>query len=598
MSSESSESSATVSTMTRHGDLAEIVNRLRAIGTDSRFIEVKTASGGFPKSIRDTISAFSNSTGGGLVILGLDERTGFELAEGFDANTTAEAAVAMVRPRKLKEQAGPLTPSPAVEVTIVPFEEGRVVLLEVSELEPHQKPCFVTDKGLGNGSFHRLHDGDHRLNEYEVFALQSNLKQPRDDVQAVDGATASDLDSEAVQIFLQKLRTGRAAIFSKLSDQEALVRNGILAADGETPTLGGLLSFGIYPQQYFPQLMITVAEFPGTDKGTVLDGVKLLNRQTVEGNIPLMLEGALVEVVKSLKVRRVVRGSTVDEIPEIPVTVIREAIANALMHRDYSAYTQGEQIRIELYADRLVIENPGGIYGGRNRDDIWNGRSLSRNGTLSRLLPLVRMPGSETTVSENLGTGLQTMLHGMRETGLDAPIIYSTLQQFSVTLPRYGLMTESVRDWIRQIGADRLPIDHQRVLALRDSKESLSVSNVRRLLAIDGEDVRDILESLVVDGWLEYPQHRDQPYADGPRLREIPGVRANSHTPSRVHSGDTETHIRACFETHDELNTQAVVAMTNLHANTVRRHLNRLMDSGWLISVGPSSSPYRTYRKK
>ena len=93
------------------------------------------------------------------------------------------------------------------------------------------------------------------------------------------------------------------------------------------------------------------------------------------------------------------------------------------MHRDYSAYTQGEQIRIELYADRLVIENPGGIYGGRNRDDIWNGRSLSRNGTLARLLPLVRIPGSETTVSENLGTGLQTMLHGMREMGLDAPII-------------------------------------------------------------------------------------------------------------------------------------------------------------------------------
>lgn len=586
------------SSATRHGDLAEIISRLRAIGTDSRFIEVKTASGGFPKSIRDTISAFSNSPGGGLVILGLDERTGFELAEDFDASATAEAAVAMVRHRKLKEVAGPLTPSPSVEVNIASFEGGKVVLLEVDELEPHKKPCFVTDRGLANGSFHRLHDGDHRLNEYEIFALQSNLKQPKDDVQAVEGTTVSDLDPEALQTFLQRLRVGRAAIFAKLSDQETLIRNGILAADGMTPTLGGLLSFGIYPQQYFPQLMITVAEFPGTDKGTVLDGVKLLNRQTVEGNIPLMLEGAVVEVIKSLKVRRVVRGTTVDEVPEIPVTVIREAIANALMHRDYSAYTQGEQIRIELYADRLVIENPGGIYGGRNRDDLWNGSSLSRNGTLSRLLPLVRMPGSDTTVSENLGTGLQTMLHGMREMGLDAPIIYSTLQQFSVTLPRYGLMTESVRDWIRQIGAERLPIDHQRVIALRDSRESLSVGNIRRLLAIDGEDVRDILELLVADGWLEYPHHRDQPYPDGPRLREIPGFTANAHMPSRVKSGDTETRIRACFETQDELNTQAVAAMTDLHPNTVRRYLNRLVDSGWLISVGSSTSPYRTYRKK
>ena len=584
--------------MTRHGDLAELVGRLRAIGTDSRFIEVKTAAGGFPKSIRETLSAFSNSPGGGLIILGLDERTGFALAEGFDAGATAEAAVAMVRPRKLKEESGPLTPSPVVEVNIVPFEGGRVVLLEVSELQPHQKPCFVTDRGLTNGSYQRLHDGDHRLNEFEVFALQSNLKQSRDDIQPVDGATLQDLDAGAVQDFLERLRTGRAPIFAKLSDRDALIRNGILAADGVTPTLGGLLGFGIYPQQYFPQLMITVAEFPGTDKGTVLAGVKLLNRRTIDGSIPLMMEGAVAEVVKSLKVRRVVRGSTVDEVPEIPVTVIREAIANALMHRDYSAYTQGEQIRIELYADRLVIENPGGIYGGRNREDLWNGSSLSRNGTLARLLPLVRMPGSEATVSENLGTGLQTMLHGMRDMGLDEPIIYSTLQQFSVTLPRYGLMTDSVRDWIHQIRADRLPIDHQRVLALRDSREPLSVSNIRQRLAIDGEDVRDILESLVADGWLNYPRHRDEPYLEGPRLLELPGLTVNSHTGIRASSGDSVTRIRACFETHDELNTQAVASMVNLHPNTVRRHLSRLTDSGWLVAIGSSTSPHRTYRKK
>ena len=130
----SSSRSVSGSTVTRYGDLAELIDRLRAIGTDSRFIEVKTAAGGFPKSIRETLSAFSNSAGGGLVILGLDERTGFTLAEGFDASATAEAAVAMVRPRKLKEESGSLTPSPVAEVNIVPFEGGQVVLLEVSEL--------------------------------------------------------------------------------------------------------------------------------------------------------------------------------------------------------------------------------------------------------------------------------------------------------------------------------------------------------------------------------------------------------------------------------------------------------------------------------
>lgn len=598
MSSLSGESETNVSTETSQGELSAVVSRLRAIDTDSRFVEVKAAAGGFPKSIRETISAFSNSAGGGLVLLGLDERTGFELADGFDAGVTAEAAIAMIRPRKFKEESGPLTPTPIVDVSIAPFEGGKVVILEVSELEPHQKPCFVTDRGPSNGSFRRLHDGDHRLNEFEVYALQSNQKQPRDDVQPVEGASLADLDSEAVQSFLQKLRTGRGAIFAKLSDQEALVRNGILAADGKTPTLGGLLSFGVYPQQYLPQLMITVAEFPGTDKGTVLEGVKLLNRQTVEGNIPLMLEGAVTEVIKSLKVRRIVRGTTVDEIPEIPVVVIREAIANALMHRDYSVFTQGEQIRIELFADRLVVENPGGIYGGRDREDLWRGVSVSRNGMLARLLPMVRMPGSETTVSENLGTGLQTMLHGMRETGLDAPIIYSSLQQFSVTLPRYGLMTENVRERMQQIGAGELPLDHQRIIALRDSGQSLSVGSIRQLLAIDGEDVRDILESLVKAGWLEYPQRRNDPYPDGPRLRELPGTNIMPNAPRRASAGNAEGRIRACFESHEELNTQTVATMTGLHPNTVRRYLSRLVAAGWLVSVGSTTSPQRTYRKK
>lgn len=194
--------------------------------TDSRFVEVKAAAGGFPKSIRETISAFSNSAGGGLVLLGLDERTGFELADGFDAGATVEAAIAMVRSRKLKEESGPLTPTPVVDDSIAPFEGGKVVILEVSELEPHQKPCFVTDRGSTNGSFRRLHDGDHRLNEFEVYALQSNQKQPRDDVQPVEGASLTDLDcvSFPEPTPRRALRVERQPVVPKAAFERALNR--------------------------------------------------------------------------------------------------------------------------------------------------------------------------------------------------------------------------------------------------------------------------------------------------------------------------------------------------------------------------------------
>ena len=114
------------------------------------------------------------------------------------------------------------------------------------------------------------------------------------------------------------------------------------------------------------------------------------------------------------------------------------------------------------------------------------------------------------------------MLFGMREHGLDAPILYSSLQHFSVTLPRYGLLTQAVAEWIEQVGGSELQIDLQRVLALREAGQELSVANIRQSLGMDGEDVRAILDQLVAQGWLEYPRYRQDPYLDGPKLKLLP----------------------------------------------------------------------------
>lgn len=109
------------------------------------------------------------------------------------------------RSRRLKEESGSLTPTPVLDVNIAPFESGRVVIIEVSELEPQQKPCFATDKGPRSGSYRRLHDGDHKLNEFRVYALQSNRKQRKDVLQPVDGVSMKNLIGE-------RSRHGRVSI--------------------------------------------------------------------------------------------------------------------------------------------------------------------------------------------------------------------------------------------------------------------------------------------------------------------------------------------------------------------------------------------------
>lgn len=104
--------------MNGFGSLIELVDRLRAAGMGSRYVEGKAATGGFPKSTRETISAFSNSFGDGLIILGLDERDGFKLASNFEAEVIAESSIAIIRPRRINEKSGPLHPSPVAEVTL------------------------------------------------------------------------------------------------------------------------------------------------------------------------------------------------------------------------------------------------------------------------------------------------------------------------------------------------------------------------------------------------------------------------------------------------------------------------------------------------
>ncbi|GAB3539251.1 ATP-binding protein [Arthrobacter tecti] len=586
---------------TSQGRLEDVIAALRQIGTDTRHVEVKASVSRIPKSLPSTLSAFSNSSGGGLVILGLAEDDDFHPAPGFDPKAIADAAKDLVRQRRSQDQGGRLSPVPVAEVDIAEFEGAPVVLIDVAELAQDQKPCFVVSAGPINGSYYRLHDGDHLFSEFEVYSLQSTKRPPKDDSQTVEQAARDDLDPEAVEGFLGQLQSSRPMVFQKLTREEILVRTRVLDESGRHPSLAGLLSFGVFPQQFFPQLMVTFAEFPGTQKGAAVDGIRLVNRATLDGSIPIMIDSAVAAVLRSLKVQRVQRGSRIEEVPEIPADVIREAVANALMHRDYSSYSVGQQVRIELFSDRLVITNPGGIYGGLKPADLWKGISSSRNSVLSKILPDVPLPGGSGRVSENFGTGIQRIVTGLNEMGLDAPIISDSVAYFEIILPRYGLMNEDVRLWLDDLGANSLPINHQRILALYRAKEPLAVSAIRQRLAMDGEEVRDVLERLVADEWLDYPPKRGDAYPAGRRLLQQPSLlpfEKNSPHLRRTGEAGTLAAVRLRFDGGDQLSSREVSAVTGFHINTVRRALRQLVSDGWLVGVGDEFSPKRTYRKK
>jgi len=321
----------------------------------------------------------------------------------------------------------------SIDITVV--DDAPVVVADVAPLPGIRRPCHVVAQGMENGSYKRVGDGDRRMSTFEVFMHGTNLVQPTDDRAPVEGATMADLGQEAVDGHLRRLRAeGRAALDDRPTDAEALERM-VVIRDGH-PTLAGLLVFGRFPQQWFPQLTVAVAVFPTADGSEISGGVRLLDNQTIDGPAPRIIARTVEAIGRNLSRRVLATGMGGQQVWEIPEGVLREAITNAVMHRDCSPYSLGTQVRVEVFPDRVEVHNPGGVWGGQRIPDLLRGGSHSRNAVLSNLLADAELAVGQETVAENKGTGLRRMVGLMRNAGLPAPKFVDRVTEFVVILPR------------------------------------------------------------------------------------------------------------------------------------------------------------------
>ncbi len=486
-------------------ELETHVERIRRQGRDDALVEAKAAEKDLPKSMWDTVSAFAN-TDGGLIILGLDERTGFAPTEGFDPN------------RVVAQVISGLDQAPGAQPKVQPVPTHRVDRLRVDgvevlgvEIDPLSEdpsrpgPCYVEAKGVLGGSFKRVDDHDKRLTAYEIYLLQMRRVEDGLDRAPVAGTDLSDLSEDLVSRTIDGVRRSRSRALHGIEAGDravALRRINALTRDGEA-TLAGYLAMGVYPQQEFPQLTIDVAVHPGTAKSQD-PATWFLDRQNCDGPAPEAIQDAVRAVLRNLSVRRVVDGVGGRNVPEIPEEVLREAIANAVMHRDYSAQVRGQQIAVDVYSDRVEVISPGGFWGGRTKDNLDEGHSESRNPDLARLLTRVPMPDGQTTVCENQGSGVPLMIGQMRRHGLPAPdYSASTLDHVVVRLARLGLMNPQVDDWLAELpGAKERGREQRAALALAKRRGAVSVSDLRANLGLDSDDCREVLAALVADGLL------------------------------------------------------------------------------------------------
>lgn len=481
-------------------ELSDMVALLRRVRGDVQQVEAKRALDGLPASTRETLSAFSN-TEGGVIILGLDEGTGFQATGCRDAGKVAADLASMCS----TQMEPPLRPL----IEVMAFEGVQLVTAEVPELERSLKPCFYKGGGLTKGAFLRVHDGDHHMSPFEVQMMLANRGQPVEDEKPAAGASMSDLDPAAVAAFLKRSRENHPLTFGGLDDGEALRQAKVLVEWPEgsgvlIPSLAGLLALGRHPQRSYPQLGLTFVSYPTTAGPDERSGTRFLDNVSVDGAIPVMLEQALAVLRRNMSRRAVVRDLGRSDVWEYPETALREAIVNALVHRDLSDASKGAQTQIEMYPDKLVIRNPGGLFGPVSVARLGEEAiSSSRNAALMRILEDVTIPSEGTAVCENRGSGIRAMLASLRAAKMSPPTFRDSVAAFTVTFPNHSLLSDEIIHWIEALGEQGLTESQVIGLAMLKAGSDLDNASYRSATGVDSRrayaELRDLTIRELVD---------------------------------------------------------------------------------------------------
>ena len=406
--------------------LKKLINDVITKKAESQTIEIKSAEHGCPTRLFDTLSSFSNQDDGGIIIFGIDEKDNFAIKGVYDAQDLQ---------KKVTEQCKQMEPTVRALFTMCEIGEKILVSAEIPGVDVSDRPVFYKGVGRIKGSYIRVGESDEPMSEYEIYSYEAFRKRIRDDIRIVEGAKIQLFDEKRMAEYLSRVKSERRNLADNVSDDEILELMGV-TSDG-TPTLAGLMTFSKYPQTYFPQLCITAVALPGTEMGeTGTDGERFIDNKRITGAIPNMLEEAVEFVRTNSRTKTIIddNGKRVDK-NEYPIKAVREAILNALVHRDYSIYTENTPIRIEMYRDRMEVTNSGGLYGKISIDALGKVHPETRNAALANMLELLN-------ITENRYSGIPTMRREFLNAGLPAPNFSVIHGEFKVVM-RNGYLNNS-----------------------------------------------------------------------------------------------------------------------------------------------------------
>lgn len=288
---------------------------------------------------------------------------------------------------------------PPVNVQLAPFKYQGHDLLMIEVIDGDQKP-----HGCSAGYFLRTGPTSQKMNRRELVGLLRGVGELRfDEMLCERFRYPADFSASAFRAFLSASKISTSSV----SREDLLVNLKLARRLGKKLILNNaaILFFAKNPRLFHQQSRITCVLFQGTQRTHILD------RKDFDGRIVENVEGAMTFVQQYIPVRYEITGLKRKEIPAIPESAIREAVLNAVIHRDY--FERGAVVMVELDRDSLRVINPGGLLPGFRVEDL--GRfSAPRN-------PLIADLFHRMGYVERVGTGVRRIRDAVAEAGLEAP---------------------------------------------------------------------------------------------------------------------------------------------------------------------------------
>ena len=461
---------------------------------------------------------------------------------------------------------------PPVKVLVQRIGEVTVVTVRESDAKPVQ---------CSDGFFWRQGAVTQKLSRDEIRDFFRSEGAIRFDISLCPKFRyPQDFDREKYDAWLRLSGiTGRPGTEDVLVNIEAAERSGGKLIFRNA----GVLFFAKNVRHFFNQAYITCLLAKGTDK------VHILDRKDFTGGIVADIEDSLRFIERNTRTAYRIEKLQREDIPEYPMAALREAITNAVMHRDW--FMEGANVFVEIYTDRIEISSPGGLPKGMKLSDLGR-KSIRRNALIADLLHRI-------TFIEKAGTGIKRMRDEAHDQRCPAPIFEDNGFFTAIFYPNPEVRA--------QVGTREEPMTPQVGTKLAPSRQQDQVHDKAHETADVTGHVPDMYPPSTPQVPLKHPASIPEEAAG-----QVTGQVGTKLAPSRDHDASESTaHVQHMYRTSGahvamlkaaiEPNTRdalQLVAAIRHRQHFYREYLYPLLEVGLLELTIPDKprSPKQRYR--